>query len=247
MALKFFSNNSIKFFKDHKDDFKNFLLVLGAISVPIIMIVGLYIDIQPEDIGDNPEIKLNEVDKLIHIRDLIILESVPKSYPQDELVFLSLFDSSDNVCKIKYLDVSNPNRLIVVLFVDPNGLVRFSNTNLNENINNELYFDSLEMGTVDIGKNIKIKTPTLDDSNIYGEWHLVVYLYDENEHLTKYTSIQYDYTHNPTTNFVDDNKLVGITVAFLIIALIVGLLYDRRKSESDYDVTETPTFEKEQE
>lgn len=244
MALKSFPKDPIKFLKDHKDGLKELLLVIGAISVPLIMIVGLYINIQPEDIGDNPEIKLNEVDNLIHIRDIIFLESVHKSYPQDELIFLSSLDSSNNVCKIKYLDVSNPNRLIVVLFVDPNGFVRFSNTNLNENVNNGSYFDSLEMGTIDIGKNIKIKKPTLDNFNIYGEWCLVVYLYDENEHLTKYTSVQYDHTHNPTTNFVDDNIQVGIIVGVLLIGLIMFILYFRRKSESYTDITEKLTVEK---
>jgi len=131
-------------------------------------------------IEPNPTIFLHKT--LLSQEKLIVLEKNAVSYKLDQMNLIE-FNKNENILTLKGMESGKSKRFIIVLLSDSNNVIRFSNIVINENLtnsdlNNLLVYDIL------IEKPIKIKVPSLDNYYIFGEWHLNIYLYNEEKELT---------------------------------------------------------------
>lgn len=166
------------------------------IYISIIMIIIMVIGILPlyniyphfnsqEKIEANPTLYLFET--LLPQDTLFYLEKNQKSVQNDEILEDNLY-KENNIYILKFIETKDSNRYILVLFIDPNNIIRFVNLPNNENFTENFDINDLQMPEISHEKNIKIRIPSIDNYYIYGEWHLNIYLYNEKKELTTFIS-----------------------------------------------------------
>ena len=162
--------------------FKDYITILLMIlSITMMLIVWLFPIHPTEKIGDNPTISLHNA--LISQDVLYYLEANKESVQKDEMKYLN-FDKNKNIFILKFVETDDSKRFIIVLLVDPNNIIRFSSIPFNENFTDDFNVYNLPMHEISNEKNIKIKIPSYDNYYIYGNWHLNVYIYNQEKELT---------------------------------------------------------------
>ena len=148
----------------------------------------------PDKIDDNRRIIL-EKSPLLYQDNIILFESVEKCLQTDEILNKKThFDYEQNIFILKFLETEKDKRFIIVILIDPNGIIRYSNIPLNENLAENFNISQLLKHDISNKKNIKISIPPHDYNNIYGEWHLNIYLYNEEKELTAIISKPINYS-----------------------------------------------------
>jgi len=175
-----------------KLELKDYLtLFFMIVSIIIMLFVYLFPIESTEIIRDNPTINLHNT--LIHPEILYELEkNQEREYAQkDELKNIEL-NKNNNVLTLKFLETDDSKRFIIVLLADPNNMIRFSSVKFNENMTNDFDINEFPMHKITNEKNIKIKIP-YSNNYIYGNWHLNVYIYNNQKELTAVVSKPIDY------------------------------------------------------
>lgn len=171
---------------------KDYIILFFTILTIIIMLYIYLFPMQPTEITrDNPTIYLHNT--LTPPEILYKLEKNQEyTYTQkDELKNIEL-NKNNNFLTLKLLETDNSKRFVIVLLADPNNIIRFCNIKFNENITNNFDINELPMHEITNDKNIKIKIP-YSNNYIYGNWHLNVYIYNNEKELTAVVSKPIDY------------------------------------------------------
>lgn len=209
--------------------FESKILIVFAFLTLVVGIVGAIgtihpASIFPEEPRYNSDIMLDSI--LMSQQSLLLLESYNQSIDRDSILNFYATSLNDNteIVTFKLADTDNPNRSILVVFTDPNNIVRFSSSQINENMINQKNVDILKLHSMSVSKYFRVRIPDISNSNIDGIWSLNIYVFNSHGELTLVASkpivspksSTIDQASNQTTK-TQEYILVGISFVSVIM------------------------------
>ncbi|MCK5660518.1 MAG: hypothetical protein KAH86_04100 [Methanosarcinales archaeon] len=199
--------------------------IMIFLSVVVILLM-LFTIVSNLSENNDEFIRINLAKTQLASEHTVFLEK-QRSNQLDEIEYLTGEDlKTKDYFILKFIETYKYKRFIVVILADPNNIMRFSNIPFNENLTDEFTINDLDMQEISNEKHIQIKIPSLENYYIYGEWHLNIYVYNENSELTAIISKPLVHQSSFKKNKINFEQLLAHPFYTMsIILLLVIFIY----------------------